>query len=374
MSTKRKVLLLLSAYEPETHRAAVEAARMYNWHLDANVLTPMTTVGHWRGDGILCSLTDDKRYARFIEKSGLPCVDLSTWRRDLEMPRISADNEAIGRMAAQHFTAYQHRNFAWYASAPTPFGEARFESFSAELKQHGYSASRIDGRGSQNFKMVAKRLKELPRPCAIFAQHDADAAWISSLCIDSGYQVPMDFAIMGVDNNQLVCEVQSVPLSSIDRDASGIVMEGARLLQTAMDGEAIPSETTIIPAKGVICRASSDELMLEDDIVRDALRYLKNNLSEKIGTPEVAAELGVSRSLLNQRFNTVLKVSLHKSLMRMRLLKAAELLTYTRWSMEQISAETGFSHASHLSNSFKAHFKQSPLTYRKTGLTNTTES
>ncbi|MEM6885457.1 MAG: substrate-binding domain-containing protein [Verrucomicrobiota bacterium] len=362
---KRKVLLLLSAYEPETHRAAVEAAREYHWHLDANVLTPMTTIGNWRGDGILCSLTDDRRYSRFIEKLKLPTVDLSTWRRDLKLPRISADNQAIGRMAAEHFMAYQHRHFAWYASGSTPFGEERFASYQATLQAKGFEAIRIDGRGSQSFTTMSKRLEELPHPCAIFAQHDADAAWISNLCLECGYQIPMDFAIIGVDNNPLVCEVQSVPLSSIDRDATGLIMEGARLLQQAMDGKKVPAKTTVIPAKGIIRRASSDELMIDDEVVRSALRYLKAHLSDKTGTPEVAEALGVSRSMLNQRFQTVLQTSLHKSLMRMRLNKAAELLSSTKWSVEHIASETGFTHASHLSNSFKARFNQSPLTYRK---------
>jgi len=365
MGLKRKVLLLLSAYDPPTHQAAVEAARKYNWHLDTNVLTPMSMVGNWRGDGILCSLTDDARYARFIEREGIPCVDLSTWRQDLNLPRVSADNDAIGRMAARHFISYEHRHFAWYASAPTPFGEARYASFRAELAEHGCSVVRIDGRGSQSFAPMARRLRNLSRPCAILAMHDADAAWLASLCLEEGFQVPMDFAILGVDNNPLVCEVHSVPLSSIDRDATGIALEGARLLQKAMDGKRVPARTTFVPPKGVITRASSDAFVIDDDLVRRAMRYLHNHMAEKTGTPEVAAELGISRSLLNQRFQNVMQTTLHQSLMNMRLNKAADLLVASEWTVERIAAETGFTHASHLSNSFKRHFGQSPLTYRK---------
>ena len=325
----------------------------------------MTIFGNWRGDGILCSLTDDQRYANFIKKAGVPCVDLSTWRCDLKLPRVSADNTAIGKLAAEHFLTYQHRNFAFYASESTPFGDARYQSYNDTLSAKGYAAIRINSRGSLKFSTIKKALNNLPRPCGIFAQHDADAAWISSQCQDNGYQVPTDFAIIGVDNNPLLCEVQSVPLSSIDRDATGIAIEGARLLQEAMNGGTVKHKTAIIPAKGVIRRASSDALMIEDAIVRDALRYLKDHLAEKVGTPEVAAKLKISRSMLNQRFQTVLKTSLHKSLMRMRLLKASELLTYTSHNIELIAEEAGFTHASHLSNSFKAHFKQSPLAYRK---------
>ena len=366
MRLKRRVLLLLNAYDQPTHQAAVDAARKYNWHLDTNVLTPMSMINNWRGDGILSSLTDNPRAANFVRKNtDVPCVDLSTWREDLKLPRVASDNGAIGRLAARHFLVYKHRHFAWYASTPTPFGKARYEAFSAELAENGKTTIRIDGPGSLNYNTMAERLKKLPRPCAVFAVNDADAAWLTSLCLEEGFQVPADFAVLGVDNNPLVCEVHSVPLSSIDRDTEGMVLEGARLLQTAMNGQNISVKTTFIQPKGVVTRSSSDAFIIDDDLVRRAMRYLSSRLAEKVGTPEIAAELGISRSLLNQRFKSVTGNTLHQTLMNMRINKAADLLASTDWNLEQIATETGFTHAPHLSNSFKKHFGQSPLTYRK---------
>ncbi|QBG46458.1 helix-turn-helix domain-containing protein [Verrucomicrobia bacterium S94] len=366
MLNKRRVLLLLNAYDLPTHQAAVEAARKFNWHLDTNLLTPTGMVNRWRGDGILSSLTDNPRTAGFIlQHPEIPCVDLSTWRNDIKLPRVGADNTAIGRIAARHFLSYNHRHFAWYASTPTPFGEARQGAFSAELQKSGKTVIRIDGAGSLNNNTMADRLRNLPRPCAIFTANDADAAWISALSLEAGFQVPLDFSILGVDNNPLVCEVQSVPISSIDRDTSGMVRKGAELLQAAMDGETVPANTAFIQPKGVITRASSDTFVMADELIRRAIHYLQQHLDEKIGTPEVAAELGISRSLLNRRFRESAQTTLHQTLMKMRLNKAAELLLYTNWTIEHIAAETGFTHASHLSNSFRKHFGQSPLAYRK---------
>ena len=365
MRWKRRVLLLLSAYDPETHQSAVEAARKFNWHLDTNVLTPLRMVDRWRGDGILCSLAGDDREADFVKNGGVPSVDLSTWRTDLSMPRVSADNRAIGRLAAEHFFAFAHRNFAWYGSTRTPFGEARFSGLQEALAENDYAARRIDGRGSQDYAVMARRVRQLPRPCAILAMSDADASWIASLCQEEGYNVPMDFAILGINNNPLVCEVQSVPLSSIDKDAQRVTTEGARLLQAAMDGEPVPHEITHVPPRGVITRASSDAFAIEDDIVRRAMRCLLSHLSERIGAPEVAAELGISRSALNQRFREVTNSSLHRALMRMRLHRAAELLATTDWNLEAIASAAGFTHAPHLGNAFKNHYRQTPLQYRR---------
>ncbi|MDZ8120514.1 helix-turn-helix domain-containing protein [Pontiella agarivorans] len=366
MLNKRRVLLLLNAYDQPTHQAAVEAARKFNWHLDANLLTPTGMINRWRGDGILSSLTDNPRTAGFVlQHPEIPCVDLSSWRNDIQRPRVAADNTAIGRIAARHFLSYDHRHFAWYASTPTPFGEARLTAFSAELQKSGKTVIRLDGTGSLNYSTMAGRLQNLPRPCAIFTANDADAAWISALCLEAGFQVPLDFSILGVDNNPLVCEVQAVPISSIDRDTAGMVQQGAALLQAAMDGRPIVPETVFIQPKGVITRASSDAFVMADELIRRAILYLQQNLPAKIGTPEVAAELGISRSLLNRRFRESTQTTLHQTLMKMRLNKAAELLLYTNWTIERIAAETGFTHASHLSNSFRKHFGQSPQTYRK---------
>lgn len=365
MPLKRRVLLLLSAYDPETHHAAAKTARAYNWHLDTNLLTHWRMIDHWRGDGILCSLGGDDSAVHFVNNAGVPAVDLSIWRTELAIPRVSADNAAIGRLAAEHFHAYAHRNFAWYSSTQTPFGEDRYQGFAKALQTYGQRAHRLDARGSNNYETMVARIRKLPRPCAILAMNDADAGWLASLCLEQGYHVPMDFALLGIDNNPLVCEVHSVALSSIDKDAKRITHEGAKRLEALMNGASVPNEITYIPPKGIITRASSNAFAVEDEIVRRALTYLQNNLSEKIGTPEVAAKLGISRSSLNQRFQKILDIPLHQTLMTMRLREAAELLTTSDWTIEMIAESTGFTHASHLSNSFKKHYGRSPREHRR---------
>lgn len=364
MPLKRRVLLLLSTYDPETHRAAVAAAQEYNWHLDTNLLTPLHMIDHWSGDGILCSLSDETSRTRFVEEAAVPSVDLSVWRTDIDMPRVSADNTALGRLAAEHFQAYSHRHFAWYSSTQTPFGNDRFNGFKNKLFESRHQVHRIDGPGSQHYETMVERIRKLPLPCAILTMNDADAGWLASLCLEQGYQVPMDFAILGIDNNPLVCEVHSVPLSSIDKDACRITHEGARQLQALMNGEKVSSEVTYIPPKGIVTRTSSDAFAIENDIVRSALRYMHDNISEKIGSSEVATKLGISSSYLNQNFQKVLNKPLHQTLMAMRLREAAELLSTTSWTLEMIAESTGFTHASHLSNTFKKHYGHSPKSHR----------
>lgn len=366
MLTQRRVLLLLSAYDPQTHRAAVAAAQRYHWHLDANLLVAQRMIRNWSGEGILCSLGNEKALGDYVLSRGVPAVDLSTGRTDLKLPRVSADNRAIGRLAAEHLLHYQHTNFAWFSSTRTPYGDLRLAGYRSALSERGYQVQRMDGKGCQSSELMLQRLQQLERPCAILAMDDGDAGWLSNLCQNAGYHVPMDFAILGTDNNPLVCEVQSVPLSSIDKNANQIVAQGAKRLDSLMKNADDPSDAIeYVQPVGVVTRASTDGFAVADELVREALSFLQMHLSEKVGTPEVAAMLGVSKTLLNQSFSKTMQTSLHQVLMRMRLREAATLLTATDWNLSRIAEATGFSHAAHLSNSFRKHYGCGTRAYRE---------
>lgn len=183
--------------------------------------------------------------------------------------------------------------------------------------------------------------------------------------MEVGYRVPEDFAILGVDNNQLICEHQPVPLSSINHDHERIGYEGAQLLAQIMNG--IPPETGIIhiePA-GITQRASTDVLATNDPLVQKAMTYLVQNLRHPIGTPEIAEQLNVSRRNLEQRFQKELGSSIHKKLTELRLKKAEGMLNQSDQSVEAIAALTGFCHAPHLCRVFKKEYGLPPLAYRK---------
>lgn len=368
MLSRRHVLLLLSTYDPQTHRAAVAAAQRYHWHLDANLLVAQRMIRNWKGEGILCSLGNEKALGDYVVSKGVPAVDLSTWRTDLQLPRVSADNWAIGRLAAEHLLHYEHTNFVWFSSTRSPYGDLRLEGYRSALLERGYKVKRIDGKGCQSSEVMLERLRRLDRPCAILAMDDGDAGWLSNLCQNAGYHVPMDFAILGTDNNPLVCEVQSVPLSSIDKDVNQVVAEGAKRLDALMNGaDDLADAIQYVQPAGVVTRASTDGFAVADELVRDALNFLRVHMSEKVGTPEVAAVLGVSKTLLNQRFRQTLQTSLHQVLMRMRLREAATLLSTTDWNLSRIAEATGFTHAAHLSNSFRKHYGCRAGAYRERG-------
>lgn len=356
--------MIQSAYDPETHRGIARAAQELGWHLNVSMMNAFQIPTQWKGDGIICSLDNNKQLEKFVRNAGLPCVDLSEWRSDLHLPRVSADNKRIGQMAAEHFLAFGHRSFAYFSSAQNPVSKARYRSFKSELTSKGHPApARLAGRRSQD--EIIDWLTTLEKPTAILAYNDVDATWLLSNCMEAGFRVPEDLAILGVDNNLLICQHAPVPLSSINHDHELIGYEGAHLLSQTMSG--IPPGQGIIHIEptGITQRASTNALASSDPLVQKAMTYLIENLRHPIGTQEIAIELGVSRRNLELRFRDALNCSIHKKLTELRLKKAEGMLSQTNESVEEIAALTGFCHAPHLCRVFKKIYGLTPLAHRK---------
>lgn len=365
MKKRRKVLMLLSTYDPVTHRGIARAALSQGWYLNVSALNPLQVPQDWNGDGIICSLNENKRIEDFVVRAGLPCVDLSAWRTDLGFPRVCADDARIGQLAAEHFSMHGHSAFGWFSHLQNPVSKARFQSYRQELLERRHSSpARFTGKQVQNQQAVTAWLRGLEKPCALFAYHDVDAAWLLNCCTEAGFRVPEDFAIMGVDDNPLICEHQSPPLSSIKHDHERIGYEGALLLARMMDGPMPATRYQTIAPTGISLRASSDSLATKDSLVQAAVNFMTKHLSKPIGTSEIAAEIGIGRRNLELRFRAALKCSVHRKLVELRLKQAEWLLCSTEEKVEHIAAVTGFSHSPHLCRVFKSAYGRTPRAYR----------
>jgi LacI family transcriptional regulator len=360
-----KVLMLQASYNPAVHEGIARAARELNWHLDISLMRSRCLPRKWEGDGIICSLNQEEEFADFIRRHNLPCVDTSIWRMDLEMPRISTDNARIGELAAKHFVAKGHQHFAWYAYESTPWGQLRREAYEKTVARNRLAVVRLDGNDAQDPLAVRKRMKALPHPTAIFCQNDFDAAWILNRCLEAGWRVPQDFAILGVDNNPLICQLQPIQLSSVSKDFATIAYEGCRLLQKLMQGKPVPEKVHTIQPGGIAVRASTDAMAVADPLIREVLKYMESNLRRAFGVTDLTKTFNISETMLQNRFRTCMHMTVHKKLMEMRLQRATELITSSEAPIEEIAAMTGFCNAPHLTRCFKNHYGLPPLRYRK---------
>ncbi|MFP4070160.1 MAG: substrate-binding domain-containing protein [Opitutales bacterium] len=365
MIRSKHVLMVLGSYDQSAHEGIARYAGRHGWHLNVSILKDFQLPDRWQGDGIITSLNNSRQLEEFVLGAGVPTVDLSIWREDIDLPRVVADNAEIGRLGARHFIEMGHRNCAWFALASNPVSRTRLKAYQETLGAAGMECIRLDTVRPQDANYIRQRLLELPKPCAIYTKSDYDSAWICNLCFDAGLRVPDEVAILGADDNPLICESGAVPLSSVRHDLRRIGYEGAAMLDRLMRGQPLAERLKLIAPRGIAIRKSTDALAVTDPLIRNVLAYLKSNYRRSIGTAEIAERFQVSRRQLEIRFREQMRGSIREYLIQLRLNEAKRMLSYSQEPVETIAALTGFCHAPHFSSTFKKHVGLTPTQYRK---------
>jgi LacI family transcriptional regulator, galactose operon repressor len=199
---------------------------------------------------------------------------------------------------------------------------------------------------------------------AVFAFCDIDAANVLDACANVGLAVPDEVAILGTDNNELICESVRVPLSSVNHDLEGVGYEGAALLQRLMQEARPPKNVKLIPPKAITIRQSTEVLAINHEPTRRALQFLQENYRKRIGAEEVATVCGMSRRKLDQSFHRHLGRTVSDQLATLRLIRAKELLLRTNLSAADVAAETGFNTPQYFNNVFRRATGLTPRRFR----------
>jgi LacI family transcriptional regulator len=377
MAKKRSVLLALTDTHHGFFKGVARYAREHHWHVVADMIyTAKIPVG-WRGDGIISFIGDRDDLAQFILSSGLPAVEISMVRNEINLPRVEGDSEMIGRLAAEHFLERGFRYFAWAPFLDDVVNAERYRGFANRLaranficellpaadSRHGHPAARD---WTARRKLLTRALKRLPKPMAVFCYNDCVAADIIDACDDAGLLVPEAVAVLGVDNDSVLCECVRVPLSSVCHDLEGMAYQAAALLDRLMSGRKPPAQVIRVPPTGLVTRRSTDIVAIENLQVARALRYIQDKFDNHLlGVDSVVAATDLSRRPLEIAFRQELKRTINEEIVRVRMEKAKNLLSTTDLKVVEIAAQTGFTQPSHLFRTFRRLVGMSPKGYRK---------
>lgn len=362
------ILILLEWYDHAIRRGIARAARERGWHLTvpAGSLLP---VG-WKGDGVLTILGRDRRLAAYIRGMRCPVVDLGCYRPDIPLPRVLGDHRLIGQLGAEHFISRLFRHLAFFALGPSPVEELRFEGFAGACraaslpKPAEWVLPRSNDWPAAN-RWLRQRLTRAAKPLGVFAYNDEAASWVEDSCRAAGLAVPGEVAILGVDDNDLICLNQPVPLSSIAHDREQIGYRGAALLADLLAGKPAPAAPILIPPAGVISRQSSDATAVEQPRVRRALACLGESLGKSFGATDLAAAAGVSRATLDRLFLRYIGRSVHEEIDRRRIERAKDLLLRTNLPLAAVAKRVSLCNAQYLVRLFRASEGTTPRAYRQ---------
>lgn len=368
-----EVLLLISSDPPTRYQGIARLAGEHGWHLRAE--SRRSPPKDWTGDGVLVMLNGDEalmRFARSVRRRRIPMVDLLEECPDFDVVRVTGDNPEIGRLAAAHIAERDFRHAAFFSVRHNHTHDLRIEGFNEVWRGNpleNWIWPDEAGVGQDDWRKMgawlAARLKAAPKPFAVFAWNDYDATHVLNACRQADLKVPDDVAIIGVDNNEVICEHQSVNLSSIAHDHERIGYMAAATLERMMAGGEPSRRLTRIKPKGVTTRESTETFAVYDKALQPAIDFITRNLAHPLGAAQIAAALKIPRIRLDRLFAARLGHSAGAEIARRRIAEAKRLLDGTDLPLAAIADKCGFCHASFLIRTFKRATGLTPNGWRK---------
>jgi LacI family transcriptional regulator len=324
----------------------------------------------WGVDGII--MRDTEKTQQILSRD-LPTIVTDLRTEASGSPIVKTDDVAIGRMAAEYLLNLGIRRFAFCGFDTMFWSRDRCKGFADSITEAGFTVqfykqpkSRAKRLPATELILMADWLKLLPKPVGLMACNDDRGRQVIEACKIAGVHVPEEAAIVGVDDDELICELSSPRLSSVALNLERSGYEAAELLGRLMQGrEKMANQRILVQPTRIVTRQSTNILAIDDSEVAEAVRYIRQHAKERIQVDDVARVVGVSRRGLERRFRRMLGCSILSEMRRVRLEQVIRMLVETNHSIGHIAMALNFPSIEHISRFFRQHMKISPLAYRK---------
>lgn len=346
------------------------------WQITANPFF----IHHWPGilkecDGAIVQIYE-KPLAKIVNALRIPVVSVVNSAFTPDLPSVINDDAAIGRMAAKYLAGLGCRSFGFAGFYyPRAWSHERGAGFVECLEKAGHKCSLLAPFGdcrAPSFKYswtvadLKAWLKSLPPRTGIFAATDFAGVMVLDACRELGIAVPEDMGVIGVDDNVMLCEMASVPLTSIATDARRLGFESAALLDRMMKGHTPRPHRIKLPPLDIVVRRSTEFFAIGDPVLARAMQFIAANCQKPIGAREVLRDTPLlCRRSLERRFRNRLSTSIHEAIIRARVNKAKRSLAMTNQPMAMVAEQSGFSDSKKLSEYFRRATGLTPTAYRK---------
>lgn len=360
----RRVLLALGWYDHRLHRGVATIAARLGWQLDCPSLAPgwQAVPSGWHGDGAI-SLLSDRVQLRRLRRACPAVVDIGL-TPGLDLVRTVVDNNAIAGLAFAHFRERGYRNLAVLIPDGSSMFEERAVAFMRAARQAGCACVRIRPPTStrsdawqRDTRTLGRMLAALPRPLAVFAVQDSIGALAIRAASAVGLVVPTDIAVLGCDDQELICNALPIALASVDSDQEGLGHAAAERLARLMAGQPDNGALQRHPPRTVTVRASAESLGAVHPGLRSALELIRRNPACGVRALAAAAELSP------QGLDKVCRRELGESpgfVLRRARLEAAQRALAGGGTLAIAARAAGLTGAGSLCGLFRRAIRQSP--------------
>ena len=331
----------------------------------------------WTGDGVIARVKTPA-LARAIIRKGVPAVDLYGGLPKLKMSTMRSDEFAVGRMAAEHLIERGFRQFAFCGYNGTDWSDRRRIGFEQAIAAKGFpcqifqnplpravrSTAEYEEHGEKYEQQLNRWLESLPKPIGLMVCNDSRGRQVLNCCRALNVNIPDDIAVIGVDRDEVLCELSDLPLTSVILNTEQIGFEAAALLDLMMKGKPAPANEIVINPKGVATKRSTDVLAIEDRHIAKALKIIREHACEGLDIKTLLSEVPLSRRIMERRFTQILGRSPNSEIVRVKLERCKQLLMDSDLPLVEISEKAGFESQEYMSRIFKKKLGVTPGQFR----------
>ncbi|HBZ26077.1 MAG TPA: transcriptional regulator [Rikenellaceae bacterium] len=323
----------------------------------------------WKADAIIGQLQDLN--ISLYSKLNIPIIIQNYYDRANNVINLTGDYIGTGYLAADFFMKRGFKNFAYYGIVETIWSRERYQGYKERVEENSLSFyeylenERSRERRAFNLDNLAKWLKSLPKPIAIFACDDQYALYISETCKIHDISIPNEISLMGVDNDNLFCNISNPPLSSIllDVEYGGYLV--AKTICQLIKGEITQPEDIFVRAIQIVKRESTEKFTIRDRYILNVVEHIEHNFKNTISVDSLLKIVPLSRRVLEKRFRQNTGSSIYNYILSLRVENICHLLINTDRSIEYIATESGFKSNQNMSKLFFQFKEMTPSEYRK---------
>lgn len=325
----------------------------------------------WEADAIIAQFDDDDEVELF-RQNGIVALAQDFKSRFSVIPNITSRYELTGQMAADFFLQKGFRNFAFYGYKDVVWSEERCMGFRDRVTEKGfgnsffeYQKQPLENLWYYESEPLADWIKSLPHPVALMACDDTQGNRIMEVCRVLGIHIPEEISVLGVDNDEIICSLSEPPLSSVSLNIAKGGYEAARLIDKLMQDKESAYEDVIIQPVTIVNRLSTDIYATDNPAILAALRYIHQNLANKINVEDIVKQVPLSRRLLEVRFRQVTGQSIYQYVSDLRMERFSQLLLAGNEPIADLAMQVGLSDFKNLSRQFKSWKGCTPIEFRK---------
>ena len=326
----------------------------------------------WRADVVIAQFDPDDDVTLF-RKNGIIAMAQDYISKFTTIPNITGDYIRTGKMAAEYFLSKGFTNFGFFGYNGVCWSDERCEAFRSRIKEscdedtnfYMYDGQNIDSMWYYDQTELTAWLKSLPKPIAIMACDDNQGNILIQACDLCGINVPFDVAIIGVDNDEILCNMSNPSMSTINVDIERGGAEAAAMAERMVNDLSYVGEDIVLKPLTVVERLSSSLFATKDKEVLMALRYIHANIDSKICVSDILGSVPISRRLLETRFKNMTGVTIYNYISIKRIERFAQLLLSSNDSITDIAARLDEFDTKSISRRFKELKGCTPSEYRR---------